>query len=135
MGPRENLMSEKSVAQKLQIREGHKLLIINPPKGYKESLAKDVSKSVVFLKEAKTPANIIQVFVTSNRELGEQLAKLKPLLSPNEILWVTYPKGASKIKADINRDIIREIAPSFGLEAVAIFSVNEDWSALRLKLG
>ncbi len=48
-------MSEKSVAQKLQIREGHKLLIINSPKDYKESLAKGVSKSVVFLKEARIP--------------------------------------------------------------------------------
>ena len=72
--------------------------------------------------------------MTSKKELSEQLSKLKPFLSDNGIImWVTYPKGTSKIKADINRDIIREIAPSFGLEAVAIFSVNEDWSALRLK--
>lgn len=103
-------MSEKSVAQRLQIQEGHKLLIVNPPKGYKESLVRGLSKNVVFLKETKFPADIIQVFVTSRRELGEQLAKLKPLLDSGGVFWVTFPKGTSKIKADINRDIIRQQA-------------------------
>ncbi len=44
------------------------------------------------------------------------------------------PPKDLKNQGRLNRDIMREIAPSFGLEAVAIFSVNEDWSALRLKL-
>jgi len=71
--------------------------------------------------------------VTSKKELDEQLVKLKARLGSKGILWVTYPKGSSRIKADINRDIIREAALSVGLEAVAIFSLDEDWSALRLK--
>ncbi len=49
------------------------------------------------------------------------------------MLWVTYPKGTSKVKADINRDIIREYARTIGLEAVALVSVDDTWSALRLK--
>ena len=51
------------------------------------------------------------------------------------MIWVTYPKGKGKIKSDINRDSIREYSASIGMEAVAIFSVDDDWSALRLKLG
>ncbi len=105
-------MSEKSVAEKLQIKEGHRLLIVNSPKGYKESVLRDVPKSVMLLKDGKGPAHIIQVFVKSKKELGEQLVKLKPLLDSKGILWMTYPKGTSKIKADINRDIIREQGPA-----------------------
>jgi len=127
-------MSDKSVAQKLQVKEGHKLLLVNPPPGYRETLLKGLSKNVVFLKDAKIPADIIQVFVASQKELEEQLFKLKPRLDPKGIFWVTYPKGTGKIKADINRDTIRERALPHGLEAVAIFSVDEDWSALRLSL-
>jgi len=127
-------LSEKSVAHKLLVREGHKVLILNPPRGYKEKNLGSLPKTAVFLKDSKGPADVIQVFVSSKKELEEQLAKLKPSLGSTSILWVTYPKGTSKIKSDVNRDVIREYAPTVGLEAVSIFSVDDDWSALRLKL-
>lgn len=37
-------------------------------------------------------------------------------------------------QAEINRDSIAEYAASIGLEGVAIVAVDEDWSALRLKI-
>jgi len=58
---------------------------------------------------------------------------LKSVLGPKGILWATYPKGTSGVKADINRDIIREYARTIGLEAVALVSIDETWSGLRLK--
>lgn len=126
-------MSEKTVAQKLQIKEGSKVLFVNPPQGY-QALLGSLPKSATVLKAATEPVDVIQVFVTSKKELEEQVGKLKALLSPKGIFWVTYPKGTSKIKTDINRDIIRECALPMGLQAVAIFSVDDDWSALRLKI-
>jgi hypothetical protein len=50
------------------------------------------------------------------------------------MLWVTYHKGTSKVKTDIHRDMINAYAHSIGLEGVAMISIDEDWSALRLKL-
>jgi hypothetical protein len=76
----------------------------------------------------------VQLFVASRKELEAQLGKLKGVLTPKGLLWVTYPKGTSKVKADINRDSIREYAQSLGLEAVAMVSVDDNWSALRLKI-
>jgi hypothetical protein len=62
------------------------------------------------------------------------LKRLKPILTPKTIFWVTYLKGTAKIKTDINRDTIRTYAESLGLIGIFIFSVDEDWSALRLKM-
>jgi hypothetical protein len=126
-------MSQKPVAQKLQIREGEKLLLINPPPDYEEQLVKHLPKNVEIVRGTSNGAEVIQVFTSSKTQLNEQLGKLKRLLPPKGIIWVTYPKGSSKVKTDINRDIIRREAGKFGLEAVAIFSVDNDWSALRLK--
>ena len=126
-------MSEKSIAQKLQIKEGYKVILVNPPRKYRERLV-ELPRNVVVVTEEDTPADIIQVFVSSKKELEQQLPKLKEFLGPTGIMWVTYPKGTSKIKADVNRDTIRKYAETVGLEAVAIFSVDDDWSALRLKL-
>jgi hypothetical protein len=39
------------------------------------------------------------------------------------------------VKTDIHRDIIREHAESLGMKAVELFSIDETWSSLRLKIG
>jgi hypothetical protein len=62
------------------------------------------------------------------------LKNLKQLLNAKGLLWVTYPKGTSRIKADINRDSINDFAKSIGLQGVAMISVDDTWSALRLKV-
>jgi hypothetical protein len=38
------------------------------------------------------------------------------------------------VKTDINRDTINAYAASLGLQGVAMISIDDDWSALRLKI-
>ncbi len=40
-------MSEKSVAQKLLIKDGHKVLVLNPPKGYKKKSLGSLLKTLL----------------------------------------------------------------------------------------
>lgn len=126
-------MSDKSVAEKLLMKPGQKVLLVNQPKGYRALLG-EIPKGVTVVKEAAEAVDLIQVFVVSRKDLEEQLPRLKPLLAPKGLLWVTYHKGTSKQKSDINRDSIAAYAGTIGLQAVAMISVDEDWSALRLKV-
>lgn len=125
-------MSDKSVAQKLLIKENYKVLLVNEPKYYREILG-ELPPNVTILTELGGLVDLVQVFLTSKMELETQLRRLKSLLKPKGLLWLTYPKGTAKVKADINRDSIREDAKTLGLEAVAMISVDDTWSALRLK--
>jgi hypothetical protein len=125
-------LSDKTVAQKLLIKEDYRVLLINGPKGY-QSMLGELPRNVTLLDKPAGPVDFVQVFVTSRNELEGRLPGLKVLLKPKGLLWVTYPKGTSKIKADINRDTINEYARSIGLEGVAMISVDDTWSALRLK--
>jgi predicted CoA-binding protein len=128
-------MSEKTVAQKLMIKEGRKVLFVNPPKNYQSTLG-ELPPHVSVLKGPKEPVDVIQVFVTSRKELEEQLPRLKAALAPEGILWVSFLKGTSKLKGqlNINRDSIAQYAETLGLEGVATISVDDDWSGLRLKV-
>ena len=126
-------MSDKSVAEKLLMKPGQKVLLVNPPKGYRALLG-EIPQGVTLLKEAAEAADLIQVFVAARKDLEEQLLRLKPLLAPKGLLWVTYHKGTSKQKSDINRDSIAAYAGTIGLQAVAMISVDDDLSALRLKV-
>lgn len=91
-------------------------------------------KNATLLSKPVAPIDAIQVFVTNRKELEVQLPKLKPLLAPTGMLWVTYYKGTSKTKTDINRDSIYAYALGLGLQGVSMISIDDDWSALRLKL-
>jgi len=48
-------------------------------------------------------------------------------------LWISYPKGTSKVETDINRDIIWKIGEGLGLKPVAMISIDPVWAAFRLK--
>ena len=126
-------MPEKTTAQKLLIKDNYKVSILNAPAGYESTLG-DLPSNVSCVSNPNEPVDLIQFFVTSREELEGQLKKLKQILKPQGLLWVTYPKGTSKIKADINRDSIREYGLTVGLQAVAMISVDDTWSALRLKV-
>lgn len=124
-------MPDKTLAQKLAIKPEQTVLLVNAPAGYKGTMG-ELPAGAKFLKSAAA-ADAIQVFVNSKQELEAQLTTLKALLRPNGMLWVTYHKGTSKVKTDINRDTIAAYAQSIGLRAVAMIAIDEDWAALRLK--
>ena len=131
IGEGQGEMSEKPIAEKLLIKPGFTILILNEPDGYRENLK--LSDSVTVLTKTRGMVDWIQVFVTSRLELEKWLPGLSMNLKPNGLLWITYPKGTSKIKADINRDSINAYAKTLGLKGVAMISIDEVWSALRLK--
>lgn len=125
-------MSEKTIIQKLSIKPGMKFLLVNPPAGYLGMIG-ELPASVSLHQETHTPVEAIQVFVANRKELEAQLLQLKQLMAPKGMLWVTYHKGTSTVKTDINRDSIVEYARTIGLQGVAMISIDEDWAALRLK--
>lgn len=65
-------MSTKSLEHKLQIKEDQKFLLVNPPKGYKESLSK-LPKGLNLHTDRNGQANVIQVVLVSRGELEKQL--------------------------------------------------------------
>ncbi len=126
-------MSQKPVPQKLLIKPGYQVLLLNAPTTYRTTL-NPLPANVQILTETTNPVDVIQVFISSKQELEEHLGRLKGLLKPKGLLWVTYPKGKGKKKPDVNRDIIWEFAKTVGLEGVAMVAIDETWSAMRLKL-
>ncbi len=126
-------MPDKTVAQKLLIKDTHKVLFVNPPKGYKTLLG-ELPKGATALGGKTQAADAILLFANNRNELETHLSALQSALAPKGMIWVAYHKGTSKVKTDINRDSIAAYAGNLGLTAVAMISMNEDWSALRLKV-
>ena len=129
-------MSNKPVAEKLLIKRGYKVLILNEPKGYLEALG-SLPGGASRTTNPREPVNLTQVFVTGMEELKSVLPSLMGRVKAGGLIWVTYPKGTSQLardrNVDVNRDTIAGYAKEHGYQAVAMVSVDETWSALRLK--
>lgn len=125
-------ISTKSVAERLHIKPNKKVAIVNAPADYDKTLGK-IPQGAIIRHDSNAPADVIQLFVRDNAELQRDLPIVRAKLNPNGSLWVSYYKGTSKHKTDLNRDAIAAYATTIGLEVVAIINVDDDWSAVRLK--
>ncbi len=131
-------MPEKSAAQKLLIKPGQRLRFINPPVNQAILLGELPAQVSILddtaVPDAIIPADVIVLFANGRTDLETLLPGLRAALNPDGKLWVAYHKGTSQMKTDINRDSINAYAKTIGMQGVAMISINDDWSALRLKM-
>jgi hypothetical protein len=76
--------------------------------------------------------DLVMVFVTSASDLARRTAALKAAIAPDGMIWVAWPKKASKIPTDITEDVIREIVLPTGLVDVKVCAIDQTWSGLKL---
>jgi hypothetical protein len=125
-------MPEKTVAQKMLIKPGYQVLVVNPLPAYRDLLG-PLPEGAVLLEETAGKADAILLFAPLRAGLEAHLPALNARLASKAMLWVLYYKGTSRVETDVNRDIIAAYAQTVGYQAVAIVSVNSELSALRLK--
>jgi hypothetical protein len=126
-------MSEKNVAQKLGLKPGKQLLVKQPPGEIETMIGVLPSGAELVVGGAKPSARIL-LFAGDKAALVKALPACKRQLELGGALWVAYVKVTSSKKTDINRDSIREYAGTVGLDTVSQIAIDDDWSALRLKV-
>ena len=115
--------SKRSLAEKLGIKSGHKIYIGNAPTNYMDTLG-DVPEGVQWAKTLNGQCDLIQFFTKDKAELGSAFPKLKKHMAPASALWISWPKGASRIKTDLNENVAREIGLKNGLVDVKVCAVD-----------
>jgi hypothetical protein len=127
----ENPMSEKTIPEKLQVKPGRVLKVIGQPPEVTDRLA-NLPPYAKFAGENE-PADVLLVFIKTMQELGGLLPFSSHLLKPDGIAWLAYPKKTSRVKTDLNRDIIWAYLLTIGWTGVSMISIDETWSGFRLK--
>jgi hypothetical protein len=76
--------------------------------------------------------DVIHMFTTSAAEVAEALPVLRDLIQPAGMIWVSWPKKASRRPTDVTEDVIRNRALADVLVDVKVCAVDEVWSGLKL---
>ena len=103
--------------------------------GMPDSVAREVAcegLALELLPAPVAPIDAAHIFVTARAELELKLEHLLPLLDRAGMIWVSWPKKASKVPTDITEDVIREVALPMHLVDVKVCSVDDIWSGLKL---
>lgn len=125
-------MSGKPLSKKLRLAEGNTVLVINGPDNYQDLLG-PIPENVVFSKEANGEFDFVHLFARDKSELVGYIDIAIESVVYDGLLWVSYPKGSSKVDTDINRDSIWEFLKEKGIRPVTQVSVDSTWSALRFR--
>jgi hypothetical protein len=119
------------LVKKLGIKAGSTVFIAGAPEGYLQ-LLEPLPAGVRFAKRLSPAVDLAHVFTSRRQELIKYLDSFRSMLSPQAVIWVSWPKQASGVATDVNGDVIRRIALPLGLVDIKVCAVTDVFSALKL---
>lgn len=117
--------------KKLGIQPGMRLHIRQAPVGYLLQLG-SLPDDVTVAKTLRGKLDFIHFFVKDRIELASLLSRALVFLEQDGMIWVSWPKKASKVPTDITEQTIRDICLPMGLVDIKVCAVDEIWSGLKL---
>ena len=124
--------STTPLPKKLGLKDGQAVCFINLP----ESL-RWLTEAAQFIDLTDTPEpggelDAVHLFVMSRDQLGTLLPQARLAMAQAGMIWVSWPKKASKVETDMSEDAVREAAFPLDLVDVKVCAVDDIWSGLKL---
>jgi len=123
--------SGTSLAAKLGLKAGTRLLVVNAPAGYGDLLAPLPDGARISTRAHGKP-DIVHHFATRRIELAAALDSYRSRLDAATPVWVSWPKRSAKLPTDMTEDTIRALALPLGYVDIKVCAVSEVWSGLKL---
>jgi len=123
-------MADSPFARKMKRRAAAHAAIINAPAGYQTKAFRGLPPAAGSL---AGQFDWIQIFAQNSTELARLAPRAFKALKPDAILWISFPKGSSKIQTDLTRDKGWESVRKLDLKWLTLVSVDETWSAFALR--
>lgn len=121
-----------SLSQKLQLKAGQRLLVLNAPQGYADRLAEEMPQVTIEAAESGASSAVL-LFVNDLDEALRRAPAAIDAVRREGLLWMAYPKGASKVKTDVNRDRLWDAIRPLGWLAIRQIALDDTWSAMRFR--
>ena len=125
-------MAISALAKKLRLQSAQRALILNAPQGYLEMLG-EMPEGLEIEQEPSGKFDFAHLFVKDRNELEQFIDQVLRAIEYDAILWISYPKGSSGVKTDLNRDKLWKALADKGIRPVTQVSIDKVWSAMRFR--
>jgi hypothetical protein len=116
--------SGKPLAEKVGIKPGMRLYVENGP---------DDLDLGAHPRSARLPkaADCILFFTKDRANLEKRFPTLTDHTVTDGMIWICWPKKASKVPTDLDENVVRQIGLDAGVVDVKVAAVDEVWSGLK----
>jgi hypothetical protein len=118
------------LARKLGIVQGGTYAVVADP-GYADELLEPLPSGARRVRKP-ADADVVLFFATARADLAATIEELGTAIFPDRMLWIAWPKRASKVPTDMTEDVVRDVALPLGLVDTKVAAVDATWSGLRL---
>jgi CheY-like chemotaxis protein len=129
--PPSSIYTGKPAAEKLGIKGGMAVCVMNAPAGFAESLA-GLPPDARLTAQPSPRCDLFIAAVRSRRELHAGFSSLDRHVA-KQTVWLVWPKKSSGVVTDLNGNVVRETGLAAGWVDFKICSIDDTWSGLAFK--
>lgn len=119
------------LAKKLGIKPGFRVRTSNAPGNYFD-LIDPYPADATISGAIRKDIDLWHFFTKSARELRRALPAVMAAIRQDGMIWVSWPKKASKVETDMSEDAVREAAFPLDLVDIKVCAIDDIWSGLKL---
>lgn len=123
--------SGKPTYQKLGVKPDSTVATVDAPENYADLIEIDPA-GLNLVAADQDDIDLIHIFVKERAVLEAQLPRLKARIKQNGMIWISWPKKASKVPTDVTEDVVREVALPMDLVDVKVAAIDAVWSGLKV---
>jgi len=117
--------------KKLGIKPGTIMHVAHEPKGYWNWIS-PLPEDVAVKHRISSGLSFVHLFVTTQKAFKKEVMAARKSILPDGMIWISWPKKSSKVKTDLDENVIRDFALKNGLVDIKVCAVDEVWSGLKL---
>jgi hypothetical protein len=118
--------SGKPLTEKLGIRPGMRVYVDGGPPHTAELLG-----GAPYTTRLPRQADITLLFTTELSRLEKRLPVLVGRTVTDGMLWVCWPKKASRVPTDLDENVVRDLGLASGVVDVKVAALDATWSGLK----
>lgn len=125
----------QTLAQRLQVRSGDRLLILNAPERYLRLLEPPPEVHIDLGPIEGAHYDGVHLFTLDRGTVGREAPRALELVGEHTRLWVCYPQRGGTIITDLTADKGWDVLVDAGWRSTAQVPIDSDWAALRFERG
>jgi 1-acyl-sn-glycerol-3-phosphate acyltransferase len=123
---------QSELSRKLLIQPGSRVLVLNPPAGYLDSLNPLPDGASTGTDSASGWADVVQLFARDRAQLERDAGAAQIALKPGGIFWASYPSAGDQ-QSDLSRNHGWGALNRAGLTATIQVGLDGSWDAVRFQ--
>ncbi|NJM24341.1 MAG: DUF3052 domain-containing protein [Bacteroidia bacterium] len=118
------------LAKKLGLKPHTSIYLLNMPDTYLDWVS-PLPEGLKLTTRLSNEVDFIHLFVKDQKTFKAEFVKSKEYLKKDGMMWISWPKKASKVPTDLDENFIRDFGLKQKLVDVKVCAVDDVWSGLK----